>query len=252
MAQEAFLDGPMPDIVAQWRHYLDVLAPNRGDRLLDVGCDTGDALRFIARERPDLTAIIGLEYDAGRSRRAVARWQTGGGDPRICIHRGDGRALPYADQVFHRAICAEALEFITPPVRALIDIRRVLKPRGVALIVHTDWDTQVFATRDTARSRRMVTAFAAEGQGDMGRRLHRLCRAAGFREIAVTAYTLINTDWRDDLYAPRVVTLMMQWLSRAPTVAAADLRAWRDDIDAAVADGSFFYSVARFVCRCVA
>lgn len=250
MAQEAFLDGPMPDIVAQWRHYLDVLAPHRDDRVLDVGCDTGDALRLFASERPDLAALVGLEYDGRRARRAVARWRAGGHDPRVGFQRGDGRALPYADHVFDRVICTEALEFVEPPIRALHDIRRVLKPGGAALIVHTDWDTQLFATRDPARSRRLVTAFAAEGRGDMGRRLHHLCRAAGFCGVATSVYTVVNTTWRDDHYAPRVVKLMTQWLAHNPAVSSEDLRAWQDDLDAAVADNSFFYSVARYVCRC--
>lgn len=253
MAQELFLDGPMPDIVKQWRHYLSLLGVRDGDRVVDVGCDTGDALRLLAREQAGAGCLTGIEYSAMRCRRAVSRWRNDGADPRIVFRRADARALPFADATFDRAICAEALEFIDPPALALREIRRVLKPGGVALIVHTDWDTQVFATRDPARSRRMVAAFAGEGPGGrMGRQLPGLCRTAGFADVETSTYTLINDSWQSDHYAPGVVRLMTRWLTQDPAVSADDLQAWIADVEAAAADGSFCYAVVRFVCRCVA
>ena len=43
MAQEEFLDDPMPDVIEQWRYYFSVLAPQTGELILDVGCNTGEA-----------------------------------------------------------------------------------------------------------------------------------------------------------------------------------------------------------------
>ena len=42
MAQEEFLDIPMPDIIEQWRFYLATLSPEAGDTIVDVGCNTGE------------------------------------------------------------------------------------------------------------------------------------------------------------------------------------------------------------------
>lgn len=251
MAQESFLDGPMPDIVAQWRHYFERLDPGDGHCVLDVGCDTGDALRFLARERPDIDRLCGVEFNDARCRRAISRWRASGSDARLALQRADARALPYADGMFDRAICAEALEFIDPPERALREIKRVLTPNGRALVVHTDWETQVFATRDPARSRRMVRAFAGDGPGgDIGRRLPALCRRAGFAHVSTEGYALVNDQWHKDHYAPSVVNLMTRWLARDRAVPPEELQAWREDIDGALADGSFCYAVVRFICLC--
>lgn len=251
MAQEAFLDGPMPDIVAQWRHYFERLNPTNGHRVLDVGCDTGDALRFLAREIGSIGRLCGVEFNRVRCLRAISRWHADGGDARLSFQRADARALPFADGRFDRVICAEALEFIDPPERALREIKRVLTPNGRALIVHTDWETQVFATRDPARSRRMVRAFAGDGPGgDIGRRLPALCRRAGFAHVSTEGYTLVNAQWREDHYAPSVVRLMTRWLAQGRAVSPEELKAWREDIDAALADGSFCYAVVRFICLC--
>ena len=250
MAQERFLDGPMPDIMAQWRQYFSWLEPRAGESIIDVGCDTGDAARFLAQEYPAVRHIIGVEADERRYERALERWKRAGGDPRVEFRRADARALPFEDATFDKAICAEMLEFVDPAGDALTELRRVLKPGGTALVIHTDWETQVFSTLDRARSRRAVLAFAGDGQGaGMGRRLSHLCREAGFAGVEPLVYTLVNSEWQEDHYAPRVVELMSQWLTETE-FGAAELVQWRADIAEAVAAGRFFYAVSRFVCRC--
>ena len=250
MAQERFLDGPMPDIMAQWRQYFSWLEPRAGESIIDVGCDSGDADRFLAQEYPAVGRIIGVEADEGRYLRAIERWKSGSGDRRIEYRRADARTLPFEDMTFDKAICAEMLEFVNPPIEALTEIRRVLRPGGTALVVHTDWETQVFSTADRARSRRAVLAFAGDGQGaGMGRLLNHLCRKAGFAEVEPMVYTLVNSAWQEDHYAPRVVELMAQWLAETE-FGAGELAQWRADVADAVAEGSFFYAVSRFVCRC--
>lgn len=250
MAQERFLDGPMPDIVAQWRQYFSWLDPRAGEAVIDVGCDTGDAARFLAQEYPAVGQIMGVEADERRYLRAIERWRSGGDDCRVEFRRADARHLPFENATFDKAICAEMLEFVNPPIEALTELRRVLRPGGIALVVHTDWETQVFSTSDRARSRRAVLAFAGDGQGaGMGRQLYHLCRQAGFAVVEPMVYTLVNAGWQEDHSAPRVVELMSQWLAETE-FGAGELAQWRADVADAVADGSFFYAVSRFVCRC--
>ena len=58
MAQERFLDGPLTDILAQWRHYFTLLAPRASDVIVDVGCDTGDADRLLAADFPEVAQVV--------------------------------------------------------------------------------------------------------------------------------------------------------------------------------------------------
>ncbi|WP_227522068.1 class I SAM-dependent methyltransferase [Bacillus solitudinis] len=48
--------------------------------------------------------------------------------------QGDGTALPFDDNTFEKIICAETLEWIKDPITAIKEIKRVLKPNGIALI----------------------------------------------------------------------------------------------------------------------
>jgi ubiquinone/menaquinone biosynthesis C-methylase UbiE len=182
MAQEEFLEPPLPDILAQWRFYFELLQPAAGEVILDVGSNTGDVERFLLREHPSLGRVVGIEAHQGRYDRAVEKWRRDGESTQIDFKHADGRQLPFPAGSFDRAVCAETLEYIDSPLAGLAEIHRVLKPGGIALIIHTDYETQGFNARDKRRSRAIVRAFAEAGpNGYIGRQLLGLCRRAGFQ-----------------------------------------------------------------------
>jgi SAM-dependent methyltransferase len=104
---------------------LDALHGARGE-VLDAGCGTGGLLTRLA-VCPRL-ARIGLEWDAGATRRAVEK----SGAPVAC---GSINALPFADARFDAAIVADVLcHRAVDPTAALAELRRVLRPGGMLLV----------------------------------------------------------------------------------------------------------------------
>jgi ubiquinone/menaquinone biosynthesis C-methylase UbiE len=252
MAQGQFLDDPMPDVIEQWRFYLSVLCPSNDDAIIDVGCGTGDAERLLVRENPTVGKVVSVEVRSQAIQCAVEKWRQDGRPPQIEFRLADGQSLPFSDSVFDRALCVETLEYVNSPVQALQEIRRVLRSEGSAVIVHTDFDTQVFNAADKALSRKMVTAFSDAGpNGQMGRELYGLCRKAGFRTVEPLTYVLVNTEWRPALYAYKMAHMMVDWLRSGSLVSDDEIGQWLADIEAQASEGSFFYSVNRYGCRCV-
>jgi ubiquinone/menaquinone biosynthesis C-methylase UbiE len=252
MAQELFLDDPMPDVIEQWRFYLSVLCPSNDDAILDVGCNTGDAERLLLREYPTVGKVVGVEIRSHAIRQAVETWRRDGQPPQIEFRLADGQSLPFLDSAFDRALCVETLEYVNSPALALQEIRRILTSKGSAVIVHTDFDTQVFNAADKALSRKIVAAFSDAGpNGQMGRELHGLCRQAGFRTVEPLTYILVNTEWRPTLYAYKIAQTMADWLRSGSLVGDDEIGQWLADIEAQASEGNFFYSVNRYVCRCV-
>jgi SAM-dependent methyltransferase len=94
-----------------------------GERVLDVGCGTGNltlALRA-AKAVPtgiDLSAPC-VEY----ARRRL-------GDPAVRLGVGDALHLPYPDGAFDRTLSMLALDVMPDPQRALAEMRRVTHPGG--------------------------------------------------------------------------------------------------------------------------
>jgi SAM-dependent methyltransferase len=78
--------------------------PGRPERVLEVGCGSGDGVLFLAREYP-AARVRGVDRSAEAIREAVARV---GLDPegRVAFKRGGGRTLPYPDEFFDLVVQA--------------------------------------------------------------------------------------------------------------------------------------------------
>jgi SAM-dependent methyltransferase len=93
-----------------------------GGRLLDVGCGTGDNLRYILKENIELH---GLEYAENSIR--IAQEAVG---KHADIRSGSATAIPFPDSSCDFALCIEVLEHIEDDGAALTEIARILKPGG--------------------------------------------------------------------------------------------------------------------------
>jgi ubiquinone/menaquinone biosynthesis C-methylase UbiE len=249
MAQEEFLDNPMPDIIAQWRHYFSILDPQPGDIILDVGCNSGDAERLLLLEYPGIRKIFGIENNKARHQHGLEKWKKDGSPAQIKLMLADARELPFPEGYFDRVFCVETLEWLSPPLQGLREIKRVLKPGGTALIVHSDFDTQVFNSSDKLLTRKIVQAFSDTGpNGQIGRELPGLCREAGFKDIHISVYTLIHTEWKADLYAYQAAHMMADWPISSQLVSTKEKEEWLADLETQYSKGKFFYSINRDIC----
>jgi SAM-dependent methyltransferase len=100
--------------------------PSRGARALDAGCGSG----FQAAVLGDLGYHVhGVDISPGLL--ALARRR--GAAPHLVLASVED--LPYADGVFDAvSCCGSTLSFVERPARALAELGRVLRPRGVLLL----------------------------------------------------------------------------------------------------------------------
>jgi len=248
MPHDQFLDPPLPDVIAQWTRYVEALDPRPGDRVLDVGCGSGDPDVLLLRLRPEVGAVVGL--DPSGARLANARRHTASERSPVFV-RGDGRRLPFPEGAFDRVISADTLEWVRPPLEAVQEMRRVLRPGGRAVLTHTDFDSQLFGGVDARLSREIVHAFNDAGpNGTIARELPSLAREAGFGSVEVQVYTLVNGELAPGRYVWEIVETMRQWFASKPVVAPERFERWVAEIEAAAAARRFFYAVNRVICVC--
>ena len=118
--------------LGMWRlasHWLSAaLRGRRGLRALDVGCGTGLTARRLA-QRPEIGQVVGL--DPSPEALAHARRHR-----RLPLVRGSALELPFADGRFDVATCFDVLQHLPTrgDLRAASELRRVLRPGGLALI----------------------------------------------------------------------------------------------------------------------
>ena len=104
---------------------LDLASPSAGERVLDVACGAGYFLQE-AERRGLVTSGIDI------AEAALARARTFA--PKAELRRGDAEAMPYPDASFDIVTCLGSLEHFLRPAVALEEMRRVLAPRGRAVI----------------------------------------------------------------------------------------------------------------------
>ncbi len=98
-----------------------LLKPQRGERILDIGCGSGNHLLLFYRLGLDVTGV-----DASPYMLEVARSRLG---HRACLEVGKAEELPFEDNEFDIGTLINTLEFLDDPLAAIREVGRVTKDR---------------------------------------------------------------------------------------------------------------------------
>jgi ubiquinone/menaquinone biosynthesis C-methylase UbiE len=102
------------------------LAPEVPDRVLDIACGAGQWLRFL-EDRDHLTA--GCELSELALKRARNRC------PDSWLFQADGAKLPLKDASWRYVTCLGSLEHFLDPGEGARELRRILTPDGLAIVM---------------------------------------------------------------------------------------------------------------------
>jgi ubiquinone/menaquinone biosynthesis C-methylase UbiE len=106
---------------------LGMLAPSRGEIVLDAGCGTGVFTTHICETG---ARDVGLELSRPMLGRAAFKNK---GMPFLPV-QGDMKRLPFADDSFDKAVSITAIEFIEEAEVAVEEMFRVTRPGGIIVV----------------------------------------------------------------------------------------------------------------------
>lgn len=95
------------------------------DRLLDVGCGDGSLVLLLQKKA---RLVLGVDRAFSACREASTKG--------ILAQCGDlhARHLPYRDSVFDAVACLDVIEHVLDPRHLLLEVARVLRPRGILVL----------------------------------------------------------------------------------------------------------------------
>lgn len=167
-----------------------------GMALLDVGCGPGSITVGLARAVAP-GRVVGFDAAASQVDRARRR-AADAGVGNVEFHAAPADALPVGDGTFDAAVAHALLEHLVDPVLALGEMRRALRPGGVAVAVSPDWGGFLLAPEDPAAARAVACYKAVQrsngGDVHAGRRLGEWMRRAGFDEVGMSARYEVYDD----------------------------------------------------------
>lgn len=234
-----------PDVEAQRKEVLALLAPQPGERVLDVGSGPGFLTALIAEAVGPTGAVHGVDPSSAMNGLAAARAD---GMPWVHIDEGDAVALPYSDGVFDAAVSTQVYEYVADISGALRELRRVLRPGGRALILDTDADSLVWHTADRELHRRVLAAWEEHlVHPRLPRTLAGLLRRAGFQVTGQRVHVMLNSQLTPDAFSSSYMHTIAEFVVGRQGLTEADAAAWLADLQARGDEGDYLFSVNRYV-----
>ena len=233
-----------PDVMAQRREVLRALALAPGERALDIGSGPG----LLAVEMGEAVGkggrVDGVDLSEpmiamGRARAAAMTW--------IGFHTGDAAELPFPDDSFDAAAATQIYLYVRDLPRALRELKRVLKPGARALVLDTDWDSAVWHSEDRPRMARVLQAWEAHfGDAHVASKMPAALLGAGFAVERQSVLTLLNPRYEEASYSAGMIPMIKTFVARHG-IDPAEAEAWADELRARGRDGSYFFSLNRYL-----
>ena len=234
-----------PDMAAQRLAVLRLLAPRRGERILDVGAGPGFLTQDLAHAVGPEGTVEGIDVADAMLTLAQRRCAD---LPAVRLQLGDATRLDYPDGAFDAAVSVQVMEYIEDVDCALCELARVLRPGGRALVVATDWDSAVWHAADRSRTVRILNAYAEHCPHPhlpctLGPRL----ASAGLRVAALESFTLLNTRFIPDTYSHGIMGFIAAFVPGHGGVTQEEAESWIEDFRQREAAGDNFFSLNRYL-----
>jgi SAM-dependent methyltransferase len=215
-----------------------------GMRLLDVGCGPGSITLGLA-EAVAPGEAVGVDLQPEQVEQARARAAASGAGARFDV--ADIYRLPFPDASFDAVFANGVLMHLGEPLRALAELRRVLRPGGIAGVRDPDFGTSLYAPATPLLDRWLEVRVRVRrhngGDPFVSRRYRQLLLEAGFARAAASASidcagspeeTRRHAEFLKAQLAGFAGTAIAQgWIDRAAVDAtAAEIDAWAQRPDA--------------------
>ncbi len=182
-------------------------------RLLDFGCGPGTITVDLAEHLLPDGSVVGIDTSEDVIEQA-REYASSKNLENLEFEANSAYETGYEPNSFDAAYAHQVLQHLSEPVRALKEVRRVLKPGGICAVREVDWGASALYPPDDRLARFLEVYYkvAARNGGDAyaGRRLKQWFTETGFTDLNVTTSTWTFSDeyglkWWGEQWAERIL-----------------------------------------------
>jgi ubiquinone/menaquinone biosynthesis C-methylase UbiE len=225
------------------RRTFELLELRLGNRVLEIGCGTGDDARGLCRLVGRNGRVVALDNSRAMINEAVQRAE--GRFQSLQLTVGDATQLQFPDATFDACRADRSLMHIADPALALREMVRVARPGGRVLVYEVDFETLVIDAPNRSLARRLVNTWCDSfPNGWLGRHVPALFREVGLLDPVVVPATLILTY---NLVAPLIGAETVARAQAAGAVTAEEGRGWLEFLEKARYSGRLFSTLLGYI-----
>lgn len=182
-------------------------------RLLDFGCGPGTITVDLAEHLLPDGSVVGIDTSEDVIEQA-REYASSKNSKNLEFEANSAYETGYEPNSFDAAYAHQVLQHLSEPVRALKEVRRVLKPGGICAVREVDWGASALYPPDDRLSKFLDVYYkvAERNGGDAyaGRRVKQWFTEAGFTDLNVTTSTWTFSDenglkWWGEQWAERIL-----------------------------------------------
>lgn len=234
-----------PDIVDQRRRTLQTIALRPGECVLDIGVGPG----YLAFEMANVVGprgrVCGIDtsepmLDLARRRCAGLDW--------VELKTGDANRVLFDDGSFDVAAAVQVYLYVNDVDSALLELYRVLRPGGRAVVMDTDWGTVAWNTANPGRMERVLAVWETRFvHPRLARSLPGRLRRAGFELACEEIVPLINTRYDPSTYSGMQIAEVIGFVAGRNDITRAEAEAWASELSGLGESGDYFFSLNRYL-----
>jgi ubiquinone/menaquinone biosynthesis C-methylase UbiE len=237
--------GKHPVFQQMLHEYLDAMAIDSAQTVLELGCGTGVAARAIAQRSGFSGTVVGLDLSehlvADAQRLAAAE----GVSDRVSFRVGDTRGLDLPDETFDAVIAHTLISHVDDPRAVLDEAKRVVERGGLVGLFDGDYASLTFSNDDPIQSKTYdeIIQRAIITNPRVMRQMPSLLRATGLELVRTFSYNVAEIG-KADFWAP-LLEALRKLVPQSEVMGSEEINAW---VDARLkeSDEGVFFGASNF------
>jgi ubiquinone/menaquinone biosynthesis C-methylase UbiE len=222
---------------------LELLDLKPGQRILEVGCGTGEDTRMFAEKVYPGGEVVAL--DKSKEMITAAQRRTKEKSLSIEFRVCDITSLDFDAIFFDRGHVERGLIHMPDPKKAVLEMIRVLRKGGLIVAFEGDLETCVIDSSEPEITRKILRFWCDTFQSPtIGRKLPGIYKKAGLIDVVVKPHTYL---FDFNLTEQVLISGTLDRAIEARVVTSHEADRWLSDLIQARDSGTFFYSGTGFI-----